>query len=360
MNRFQAPTQIISGAGAVSALADFHPKRLMIVTDPYFAENGTAAKIGAAAKAEIIEYFTKIQPDPTVELAAEGTAALKAFDPDVLVALGGGSAMDCAKAMLYFSGSRASFIAIPTTSGSGSEVTDFSILTHNGIKHPLIDPKLRPKAAILDSDLLKSLPPKLIADTGFDCLSHALEAFVATNASAVSDCLAKDAFCTVLALLPASYGGDSSHRLRIHEASTMAGLAFTQAGLGLCHAISHALGGMYHIPHGRLNAILLPAVIACNAHAAGEKYAKLSAAAGLVGNAPAIAVRNLRNALTRLRRELNLPATLQQAGINPMQLRRDMEQVVKAAMADPCCETNPMGVEDFMIRRILEEVAGRV
>jgi len=359
VNRFQAPTQIISGPGAISALAEFHPKRLMIVTDPYFHENGTAAALGAAAKAEKTEYFTDIRPDPTVELAAKGTAALKAFAPDTLVALGGGSAMDCAKAMLYFSGSEATLIAIPTTSGSGSEVTDFSILTHNGIKHPLIDPKLRPKAAILDSDLLKSLPPKLIADTGFDALSHAAEAFVATGAGAVSDCLAKEAFCTVLAQLPASYGGSCAVRLRLHEASTMAGMAFTQAGLGLCHALSHTLGGMYHLPHGRLNAILLPAVIGCNAHAAGEKYAKLSAAAGLVGNAPAIAVRNLRNALVRLRRELNLPATLQQAGINPLQLRRDTEQIVKAALADPCCETNPQRVEDFMIRRILEEVAGR-
>ena len=360
MNRFEAPTQIISGPGAVSALSDFHPRRLMIVTDPYFHENGTAARIGAASKAETIQYYTGIKPDPTVSLAAEGTAALKAFGPDVLVALGGGSAMDCAKAMLYFSGSSAFFVAVPTTSGSGSEVTDFSILTHNGIKHPLIDPKLRPKAAILDSDLLKSLPPKLIADTGFDAISHAVEAFVATGAGAISDSLARDAFCTVLALLPASYGGDVSRRLRIHEASTMAGLAFNQAGLGLCHAISHALGGMYHIPHGRLNAILLPAVIGCNGHAAGEKYAKLSAAAGFVGNAPAIAVRNLKNALIRLRRELNMPATLQQAGVNPLQLRQDMEAIVKAALADPCCQTNPQRVEDFMIRRILEEVAGRV
>ena len=360
MNRFQAPTQIFSGPGAISALAEFHPQRLMIVTDPYFAENGTAERIGAASQAKKTEYFTDIHPDPTVVLAAKGTAALKAFDPDVLVALGGGSAMDCAKAMLYFSGSKASFVAIPTTSGSGSEVTDFSILTHEGIKHPLIDPKLRPKAAILDSDLLKSLPPKLIADTGFDAISHAVEAFVATGASAISDCLARDAFCTVLALLPASYGGDNSHRLRLHEASTMAGLAFNQAGLGLCHGIAHVLGGMYHVPHGRLNAILLPAVIGCNAHAAGEKYAKLSAAAGLVGNAPAIAVRNLRNALTRLRRELNMSATLQQAGIHPSQLRHDMETIVKGVLADPCCKTNPLGVEDFMIRRILEEVAGSV
>jgi hypothetical protein len=233
----------------------------------------------------------------------------------------------------------------------------------DGILHAVVVRKVtRPQFLRLIGPYSKgkhaSLPAKLIADTGFDALSHAVEAFVATGSSAITDSLARDAFCTVLALLPASYGGDSAHRLRIHEASTMAGLAFTQAGLGLCHAISHALGGMYHIPHGRLNAILLPAVISCNGHAAGEKYAKLSTAAGFVGSSPAIAVRNLKNALIRLRRELDLPATLQQAGVNPLQLRRDMEQLVRAALADPCCATNPQRPEGFMIRRILEEVAG--
>ena len=359
MKRFQASTRILSGPGAVSSLADFHARRLFLVTDPYFYDSGAATKIAGAANAEAIEYFTNIQPDPTVTLAAEGTAALKAFDPDLLVALGGGSAMDCAKAMLYFSGKEIPLIAIPTTSGSGSEVTNFSILTHDGTKHPLIDPKLQPHTAILDGDLLQSLPPKLIADTGFDAISHAIEAFVATGASTISSALAKDAFCALMAHLPASYGGDSRCRLRIHEASAMAGLAFTQAGLGLCHALSHVLGGMYHVPHGRLNAILLPAVIGCNAHAAGEQYAKLSVAAGFVGNAPAMAVRNLKNALIRLRRELNLPPTLQQAGIDPRQLRHDAETIVKATLEDPCCATNPTPVADFMIRAVLEEVAGR-
>jgi alcohol dehydrogenase class IV len=201
---------------------------------------------------------------------------------------------------------------------------------------------------------------KLGPDTGFDAISHAVEAFVATGASTISSALAKDAFCALIAYLPASYGGDSSCRLRIHEASTMAGLAFTQAGLGLCHALSHVLGGMYHVPHGRLNAILLPAVIGCNAHAAAEAYAKLSVAAGFVGNAPAMAVRNLKNALIRLRRELNLPPTLQQAGIDPRQLRHDTDAIIKATLEDPCCATNPTDVADFMIRGILEEVAGRV
>ena len=342
------------------ALGEFGARRLFMVTDPFFFENGMAQAIAVKTGAEQIEYFYRIKPDPTVELAAEGTAAVRRFQPDVIVALGGGSAMDCAKAMVFFSGTQAKLIAIPTTSGSGSEVTDFAILTHNGVKHPLVDGRLRPYAAILDSDLLEKLPKTLIADGGFDVLSHALEAIVARNAGMVTDALATEAFRTVYALLPASYGGQTQVRLDIHTAATMAGMAFNQAGLGLCHAMAHALGGAFHVPHGRLNAILLPAVIACNAHGAGEKYRNLVEAAGIGGSAQTIAVRNLKNALVRLRRELNMPATLAQAGVDPDEVHSRSRELVTAVLADPCCETNPIRVEDFMVRRVLEEVTGRV
>lgn len=360
MKQFEVGTKIISGIGAVAALKDFQASRLLVVTDPFFYENGTAARIAAVSGATAVEYFYHVKPDPTVELAAQGTAVVRQFQPDMLVALGGGSAMDCAKAMAYFSGTEARFVAIPTTSGSGSEVTDFSILTHNGVKHPLIDQRLRPTVAILDGDLLEKLPKGLIADTGFDVLSHALEALVAKNAGMITDALAREAFCTVYALLPASYTGDTAVRLKIHTAATMAGIAFNQAGLGLCHAMSHSLGGLFHVPHGRLNAILLPAVISCNAHAAGEKYARIAADAGIVGSAQTIAVRNLKNALLRLRKQLNMPATLQQAGIDPDMVRQETPGIVEAVLGDPCCATNPIRVEDFMVRGILEEVTGRV
>lgn len=267
--------------------------------------------------------------------------------------------MDCAKAMVYFSGMQLPFAAIPTTSGSGSEVTDFAILTHKGIKHPLVDERLRPTLAILDDSFLEKLPPKLIADTGFDAISHALEAFVALNGGMITEALAKEAFATVFAKLPASYAGDRSVRLAIHTAATMAGMAFTQAGLGLCHAMAHSLGGMFHVPHGRLNAILLPAVIDLNAHSVGDRYAQLAAAAGIGGSAQSVAVRNLKNALIRLRRELNMPGTLAQAGVDPAQVQFHAQTLVESTLADPCCATNPMKPEPFMVRRILEEVAGR-
>ena len=359
MTEFSCKTKIISGAGSVAQLKRLKSQRLLLVTDPYFSQNGTAQQILNGSAAAHTQIFDKVAPDPSVELVAEGTAMVRNFQPDTVVALGGGSAMDCAKAMLHFAGGNCYLVMIPTTSGSGSEVTDFAVLTHGETKHPLVDEKLRPDMAILDSDLLKSLPKTLIADAGFDILGHALEGFTATNASAISDALAKDAFCAALALLPGSFAGDRTHRGKIHEAATMAGIAFTHAGLGLCHALAHALGAMYHIPHGRLIAILLPSVIDCNAHACSKKYADLARAAGLPGSADSVAIRSLKNALVRLRRELRLPQNLKEAGVDPRQLWHSTPEIIKAALADPCCATNPLKIEDFMVRRVLEEVSGR-
>jgi 1-propanol dehydrogenase len=267
--------------------------------------------------------------------------------------------MDCAKAMAYFAGHAVRLVMIPTTSGSGSEVTNFAVLTHKGVKHPLVDEKIRPDVAILDGDLLSNLPKHLIADTGFDVLSHALEGLVAKGATAFTDALAKDAFAAAFSLLPASYGGNKEVRMRIHEAAAMAGLSFTQAGLGLCHAMAHALGGAFHVPHGRLNGILLPSVISCNAHVCAEKYAAIARGAGLPGAADSMAVRNLKNALTRLRTTLKLPGTLAQAGIDPAEVRAKSDGILKAALADPCCTTNPTPVTEEMVRAVLREVTGR-
>ena len=360
MEEFFCGTRICAGAGAAAVLGELGAKRLFLVTDPYFMKNGTAKQLAETAKCRDYEIFDKVMPDPTVELAAEGTAKLRAFGPDLIVALGGGSAMDLAKAMAYFAKTDCLLAAVPTTSGSGSEVTDFAILTHERVKHPLVDKRLRPNLAILDSDLLQELPKKLIAESGFDVLCHALESYVAKEAGVMTDLLAREAFSSAFAALPASYGGNREVRLKVHMAATMAGLSFTQAGLGLCHALSHALGGRFHIPHGRLNAILLPAVIGVNAHVCGKKYAELARAAGLGGSAETIAVRNLKNGLIRLRRELELPETLVQAGVDPRSLWRSVDEIVDAALADPCSKSNPMAPEGFLVRRILEEVTGRV
>ena len=360
MEEFSCKTRIVSGKDALTALERLESRRLLLVADPYFADSGKAQQLADRVKAEKTEIFSKVQPDPAVETVAEGAAVLRDFAPDTVIALGGGSTMDQAKAMVHFSGQKVYFIAIPTTSGSGSEVTDFAVLTHNGVKYPLVDSSLRPDLAILDECLLQQLPRGLIADTGFDVLCHALEGYVATGAGTFTDALAREAFCLAYAKLPASFAGQKQVRISVHEAATMAGLAFTQAGLGLCHAMAHSLGGIFHLPHGRLNAILLPAVVGCNSLVCAGKYAVLARAAGIGGAADSVAVRNLKNALIRLRRELGMPQTLKEAGIDPRKVWHYAPSLVEATLADPCCKTNPLPVEDFMVRRILEEVTGRV
>lgn len=352
MGRFSCPTTILTG-DAGTFLKQLEANKLLIVADPFFKE-GLAQQLGTASGATV-EYFFEVEPDPTVALAARGSALVKSFQPDAVVALGGGSAMDLAKSMLWFSGSEAKLTAIPTTSGSGSEVTDFAILTHKGVKHPMIDRRLRPENAILDAKLVEKLPKGLIADGGFDALTHAVEAYTATGADVFSDALAGAAFSQILSCLRASYEGNLPARSLVHSCATMAGLAFTQAGLGLCHALSHALGGLLHLSHGRLNGILLPAVMEVNTPACGNRYAALARRAGLEGRSDAIAIRNLKNSILRLRRELGLPATLAEAGAK---LPADRERLVKAVLADPCCKTNPMPVAEDTVRHILQQVAG--
>ena len=358
MKTFACKTKIYTGSGSLAGLREMGIRRLLLVTDPYFLENGTAQRLVDLSGAAETEVFHKIKPDPDVHLAAEGTAVLRAFAPDVLVALGGGSTIDCAKAMIWFSEKEIPLVAVPTTSGSGSEVTNFAVLTHEGVKHPLVDEKLCPKAAILDSDLLTALPPGLIADTGFDLISHGLEALVAADATSFTDALATEAVVTAMTLLRRSYSGDVTVRGELHQASTMAGMAFAQAGLGLCHAMAHGLGGAFHLPHGRLNAILLPWVIRHNAPACAAKYAKLARRAGLSGAADGVAVRNLCNALTGLRRELRLPRDLREAGIAPSQVAACADKLIRDILNDPCCEKNPAPVTAEAVKSILFQVAG--
>lgn len=357
MEAFSCKTKIISGIGAIWELAQLGITRALVVAAPFFQETDLPEKLIKATKADNVAFFYDVSPDPSVELAAKGTAMVQSFKPDTVIALGGGSAIDCAKAMVYFSGQKIRFIAIPTTSGSGSEVTDFAILTHSGTKHPLIDDSLQPDVAILDGNLLNTLPKNLIADAGYDIVAHAVESYVATNAGAISRALAQDAFSAACAGLPDSFGGNTNPRQRIHLAATMAGMAFSQSGLGLCHALSHALGGRFHLPHGRLNAILLPAVVEANS-GANTHYAQLARSAGLGGAADTVAVRNLKNALVQLRRQLRLPETLAQAGIAPAQVRGETDSVVRAALADPCCATNPVRPDEGMVRQVLQQVTG--
>ncbi len=324
MDHFQVSGSIFFGKDALYALKKLKGRRILVVTDPFFHKNGVAQRIAALCEGEA-SVFSNVVPDPPLRVVAEGLTQMNAFGADTLIALGGGSAIDCAKGMVSMGKERPYFVAIPTTSGTGSEVTAFAILTHEGVKHPLVDPTLRPDMAILDESLLDELPPSLIADGGMDVIAHCVEALGGKNRSPFSEALAVSAFERVMRLLPRSYEGDTAVRGELHCAATMAGIAFDHGGLGICHGLSHALGGRFHIPHGKLNAILLPQVMTFN-----KGYAPYS----LLGGNPVFAV-------TRLRRRLRMPESLTGAGIPREALHRHMDELCEAALADPCTATNP-------------------
>ena len=341
MHSFHCKPTIFSGDGALIRLGSLQARSVLIVTDRFFAGSGLAGELGGRIPGAKVTIFSDVTPDPSAELVARGAEVCNSCHPDVLIALGGGSPMDCAKAILLLQEPRPFFVAIPTTSGTGSEVTRFSIVTHGGVKHPIIDEALLPDWAILDPSLLEKLPPSLIADAGMDILAHDLEALAATGASAFSDALAHESFSMTFELLHASFAGDTSVRGAIHEAATMAGLAFDHAGLGVCHALSHALGGRFHVAHGRLNAILLPPVLEFNSAACLPKYLRTAKLVGISGATDRLVLRNFIAALCRLRASLQLPATLHEAGIPADRLAEALDGLTEAALADACIAANP-------------------
>lgn len=348
MDTFVCATRLCFGQDALQALGALNAKRVLLVTDPFFMQNGTVQRVLSHLSGAETEIFDRVEGEPSLALVAEGVEVFRKAQPDTVLALGGGSALDCAKGIVSMSGAKARLVAIPTTSGTGSEVTSFAILTHDGVKHPLIDEALRPELAILDASLLKKLPKGIIADAGMDVLTHCLEAFASKNATLFTSALAAAAFRTAFEHLPASFAGDADVRGEIHQAATMAGIAFDNAGLGLCHALSHALGGRFHLAHGRLNAILLPHIVRFNAACAASAYAALAAQCKLSG------VPGLCFALTRLRRKLELPESLTAAGLDRGEVLAESGALCHAALADPCLATNPREVSLTDLHGLLE------
>jgi len=356
MTEFSCAAKIVTGSNALSVLGGLQADRIMVVTDKYFSQNGTAEKIGVMIPHANVRIFDQVQPDPSAELIAEGAAVCTEFCPQYLIALGGGSPMDCAKAIGAAVDCPPKLIAIPTTSGSGSEVTSYAVVTHRGVKYPLTDPDMRPEMAILDAALLQNLPSALIADTGMDLIAHAVEALAAKNRNTFTDALALHALSLAAEHLAASFGGEREHRGTIHEAACMAGLAFDNAGLGICHAMAHAMGARLHLPHGRLCAMLLPGTVAIHAKAAEAGYKMAAKAFGASASTGQMAARNLSAAIVRLRSKLQMPGTLAQAGVTAAQLRPIRREILQAALADACCKTNPIPVTEALLDRLLRTV----
>lgn len=358
MKHFSCGTELIFGKDALTFLSTLGAKKAFLVTDAFFSKSGLAKEILSHTGCERGTVFDKVQPDPCASLAAEGAALMNKEKPDVLLALGGGSSLDCAKGILLAADLRPIFVAIPTTSGTGSEVTSFSILTHGGVKHALVDVSIRPDYAVLDPSLLQKLPVHLIAESGMDAVTHCVEAVGAIGRTAVTQALAGEGLRILLENLPRSFTGETQVREEVHLAATMAGIAFDNAGLGLCHAVCHALGGMFHVPHGRLGGVLLPAVMEFNKSACSTAYAQLARMCNLGASTDLLAVRNLRQAICRLQTLLQLPSTLKEAGIDKEELLRKSDVIAQAALEDRCIHTNPRSVTAEDIGKILREVAG--
>lgn len=398
---FKVPERVYFAHGAVQYLEKMQGvKRVVIVTDPGIVRLWFVDKViyhlNKRANRVNVEIFSEVEPDPSLETVQKGVELMNQFHPDTIIALGGGSAIDAAKGMWLFYehpevefdflrlkfldirkrtykypklGRRARLVAVPTTSGTGSEVSAFAVITHRGedVKYPLADYELTPDVAIIDPDFAATMPPEVTADTGMDVLTHAVEAYVSVMASDYTDAMALKAVELVFRYLPDSYrGGDNREaRGKMHNASCIAGMAFTNAFLGVCHSLAHKVGGEFHISHGRANAILLPHVIRYNSSPptkfasfpqyeyfhAPEKYRQLAGFLGLPAGTAEEGVNSLIAAVEDLRAGLGIPARIADCGVDEAHFRRKVPELAENAFADQSTTTNPR-------MPLIEELAG--
>lgn len=304
--------------------------------------------------------FTDVHPDPDVNVIANGMKHYNESNADILIAIGGGSAIDTAKGILYFACNLKSsagqevkkplFIAIPSTSGTGSEVTNFSVITSQEGKVCIVDEFISPDIAILDSTCLQHVPQRVVVDTGIDVLVHAIEAYVSKKATDFTDALAEKAIKLIFENLEILYKDpkNSDARDRVQNASCIAGIAFTNAGLGINHSLAHAMGGTFHISHGRSNALLLNAVIEYNADLGGsansyaaERYAKLATILQLPTRTLREGVVNFIQSVDKLKKTLGIEDNIRALGVDQIEFENALSNMAETAMLDQCTPTNP-------------------
>ncbi|WP_312952002.1 1-propanol dehydrogenase PduQ [Superficieibacter sp.] len=358
------------GEDAISTLRRLNHKKVGIVTDNFMATSGKTRYLINEMPQASVSIFSAVTPDPSIDILQAGASQFKTFKPDVIIALGGGSSLDAAKGIKvtleeYFPDHAIELIAIPTTSGSGSEVTSYAIISdpENGRKYPLIDDKLVPDCAILDPHLVLSVPRQVAVDTGMDVLTHAIEALVSSRANDFSDALAEKAIALVWHFLPIVFNDEKNldARTHMHNASCMAGMAFNSAGLGLVHGMAHAIGGMLHIPHGKINAMLLPLIIEFNAERssyARERYLKCATMMDIQAATPQQTIRELITHLQNMNRHFGIPATLRALSVDITAFETLRQPLITAALADGCIATNPCAPLSADIDRLLTRIAG--
>lgn len=378
MKSFDIRTKIYFGDKALDRLLEINYKRVMVITDPFIEKSGLLTEVTGRLQQAFIDFsvFSDVVPDPPLDKISAGVKALLDFDPDCVVAIGGGSAIDSAKSIREFA-SRATtkdiaLIAIPTTSGTGSEVTSFAVITDNekNIKYPLVSESMLPTEAILDATLVKSVPASVTADTGMDVLTHAIEAYVSINNNEFSAALAEKAIEICGTFLLRSYldNTDSHARKKMHVASCLAGLAFNSASLGLNHGIAHAIGARFHIPHGRANAIVLPHIIEFNSginkHSKSrsdypkcvEKYCNVAKLLGVNNFNEITTIHALTGWVNFMNKEMNIPLSISQCGIDKNEYMNAVEQMAEKVLADTCTATNPRVPSKSDVCLILEHL----
>ena len=365
MDSFGIKTQIYFGNGSLSRLKEIPYRKVLVITDPFVAQSKMIDLITGPLEEGKIEYeiFHDVVQDAPVDKISNGVKKFLEYKPEAIVAVGGGSAIDSSKAIREFAlkidhYGDVGLIAVPTTSGTGSEVTSFAVVndTEAKVKYPLVSESLTADEAILDAELVKSVPPAITADTGMDVFTHALEAYVSTAHNEFSSALAEKAIeiCGVFLLRAYLDGNDMHARQKMHVASCLAGLAFNSASLGITHSMAHQLGAIFHIPHGRANAMLLPHIVEFNAninkHSRSQKeylpsvkrYANIAHILGLSNYNEVMSVRSLVNWIQFMQKEMNIPLTIQEIGtITPDAYFAAVDKMADAALADACTATNP-------------------
>lgn len=369
MNTFQIKTKVIMGTDALYQLEHIEGGKVFVVCDPFLIKNKTIDSILDNMKNRTVEIFSDITPDPSLEVISNGLEKMLDFKPELLLAVGGGSAIDSAKLIhnIYqknVKNIRVKFVAVPTTSGTGTEATAFSVVTDEDkqIKHALISEEFLPDIAILEPKITLSVPPVITADTGMDVLTHAIEACVSVKANDFTDALAEKAIQMVLAYLPKAVREpeDIQAREKMQNAACMAGMAFNETSLGLNHAMAHALGARFHISHGKSNAMLLCPVMRFHAgfpnSKAPEAYFRLAKLLHLQTYNLQVGAENLIKCIERLRQEIGIPQTIHSLGINTEQYEEAIDDMAEAAMLDNCLKTNPVKVNTYEVESIYRQL----
>ena len=376
-----AGSELMFGEGSLAYIKTIKAKKVSIVIGGHSMEkSGMLAKVEGYFKETGAETMVirGVEPDPSFETVLRGRNEMLEFEPDLIVGLGGGSAMDAAKAMWAFYEypdvtfedlcipfnfpelrTKAKFAAIPSTSGTATEVTAFSVITNyqTGVKYPLADFNITPDVAIVDPDLVMGLPVKQVAYTGMDALTHAIEAYVSTLNCPFTDPLALQAIEMVLDYLPASYKCDMVAREQMHYAQCLAGMAFSNALLGIVHSMAHKTGAAFstgHIPHGCANAIYLPYVIKYNAKdpVAAKRYAEIARRMGLPGTSEKALINSLCAKIDAFNVELNIPKTLKDFGIDEAEFKEKIAKISELAVGDACTGSNPRPIDPAAMEKL--------